>query len=175
LSEDVNADGLISAIDALRIINFLNRALINDTAISVPVSEIGTPPPDYYDTNGNGRVSSSDALQVINMLRRVTSAQPELVEREFIAPQAAMGVTTSFVAGSTASLPVRNFEPVTAESSELDPRDQVLAGGFEISSSQTEQAVQAVSTDGQTEQTSDSVDEALSLILDEFTLNGALD
>ncbi len=27
LSEDVNADGQVSAIDALRIINFLNRAL----------------------------------------------------------------------------------------------------------------------------------------------------
>ena len=101
LEEDVNADGQVTAIDALRIINFLSRTLADSSAISVPVSEIGAPPPDYYDTSGDGRVSSRDALRVINTLGRVNAAQGESVNS-----LAASAITTSFAAASTASLPV---------------------------------------------------------------------
>ncbi len=99
LAEDVNADGKVTAIDALRIINFLSRTLVDSSAISVPVSEIGAPPPDYYDANGDGRVSSADALRVINMLGRVNAGQGESVTS-----LVASAVTTSFAAASTASL-----------------------------------------------------------------------
>jgi hypothetical protein len=175
LSEDVNADGEISAIDALRVINFLNRALVDDTAISVPVSEIGDPPPDYYDANGDGRVSAGDALQVINKLRRVSGPQGELAEGESVSSQAASALTTSFVAPALAGLPVRNLEPTSDDDRDSNPHDVLLASGFEISSQLTEQVIQAVSTDSPAEQTSDSVDQALSLILDEFTLSDELD
>jgi hypothetical protein len=168
LSEDVNADGQISAIDALRIVNFLNREL-GDTATSVPVSEIGDPPPNYYDANGDGQVSTGDALRVINALGRIVNS----AQGESVGTLAASATTTGFVAGSTASLPVRNLEPVSAAVEE-DPRDNVLAAGFEIESAATEQAVKAVSTDEAPQSSPNRVDEALSLVLDEFTLDGNL-
>jgi hypothetical protein len=183
LSEDVNADGLISSIDALRIINFMTRELIDDTAISVPVSEITTPPPDYYDTNGDGRVSSSDSLRVINKLRVIPAANGELVARGALSPQAAAGVTRSFAAGTIAGLPLRNIEPArdgsqpldAAEKSALNPHDVLLAVGLEISSAVAEQAIQAVSSDQRLAQNSDRVDEALSLWLNESSLSGEIE
>ena len=50
---DVNADGSISAIDALRVINLLQRRLGGQGG-ELPVSELGSPPPDYVDVDGNG-------------------------------------------------------------------------------------------------------------------------
>ena len=79
---DVNADGQISAIDALLVINFLNRnlddvELEDNPANSVPVGLIGTPPPNYLDVNGDGRVSALDALNVINELRSINNGNGE--------------------------------------------------------------------------------------------------
>jgi hypothetical protein len=166
LSEDVNADGIVTVIDALRIINFLGRELSSGAGSSVPVSEIGEPPPDYYDTNGDGRVSFVDAIQVINMLSQFTSAESESVNSP-----AAMGVTTSFVAGSTTGLPVRNIEPVAAANVAVDPRDRLLAAGFEVTSPARDHAVDAFpSNDPSLASAPDSVDKALSLVLDELTL-----
>ena len=56
---DVNADGFVSSIDALLILNYLNTG--GDT------SPEGSGPP-YYDTNGDGFISPIDALLVINVL-----------------------------------------------------------------------------------------------------------
>lgn len=61
---DVNADGRVSAIDALLIIN-----LLNSMPAPIRVESLGAPPP-YYDVNGDYRVSSFDALLVINELNR---------------------------------------------------------------------------------------------------------
>ena len=58
---DVNADGFVSAIDALLIINFLN------TVGSKPVSEVAPPPP-YRDVSGDNFISARDALLVIDHL-----------------------------------------------------------------------------------------------------------
>jgi VCBS repeat-containing protein len=62
---DVNADGFVSPLDALIIINDLNfrgsRKLPNP-----PVPPFVPPP--YLDTNGDGFVSASDALLIINYL-----------------------------------------------------------------------------------------------------------
>jgi hypothetical protein len=69
LSSDVNADGAVTAIDALRIINFLGRR----GATEIPVSAIGAPPPDFYDVNGDGKVSALDALNVVNRLRDINN------------------------------------------------------------------------------------------------------
>ena len=60
---DVNADGFISPIDALLIINFLN---INGT---IPVGNLPEPPP-YRDTNGDNIISPLDALRIINFLNQ---------------------------------------------------------------------------------------------------------
>ncbi|EMI58483.1 Cadherin domain protein [Rhodopirellula sallentina SM41] len=60
---DVNDDGVTSAVDALRIINFLvqngGQTASIDSLADVPV---------YLDVSGDGLVTSLDALQVINQL-----------------------------------------------------------------------------------------------------------
>jgi VCBS repeat-containing protein len=60
---DVNADGFVSAIDALLVINLLNSL----TSGNKPVSELPAPPP-YRDVNGDNFISPVDALLVINYL-----------------------------------------------------------------------------------------------------------
>lgn len=89
LPSDVNADGFVSAIDALLIINKLSRDLPpGQTSIPVDPSE-ATPP--FFDVNGDQVISSLDALLVINALARQQSGgsgEGERVEPEAIAPLA---------------------------------------------------------------------------------------
>ena len=59
---DVNADGFISPIDALLIINFLNNNDGDGSVGSLP------PPPPYRDVNGDNFITPIDALMVINIL-----------------------------------------------------------------------------------------------------------
>ena len=86
LPSDVNADGFVSAIDALLIINKLSRDLPpGQTSIPVDPSE-ATPP--FFDVNGDQVISSLDALLVINALARQQSGgsgEGERVERGPIA------------------------------------------------------------------------------------------
>ena len=60
---DVNADGFVSPIDALQVINYLNSG--KPRTLTLPVNQ---PLPPYVDVNGNGEVSPLDALLVINFL-----------------------------------------------------------------------------------------------------------
>jgi hypothetical protein len=70
---DVNDDGVVSATDALIIINILNSsggALILPS-VATPRGARSTP--DYVDVNGDGNVGALDALIVINRIRRDNS------------------------------------------------------------------------------------------------------
>ena len=164
---DVNADGFITALDALRIINFLQT----QGSPSVPVSSIGSAPPDYLDTNGNGAVTVLDALEVLNVLAQ----QGGSGEGEF-APQGAagFGVTSNFVAASRSGLPVRNMEQVN--DGQLDsgeglatPLDQLLTSGLNLDSAALESAVQVLEESELVEAASaDHVDEVLTSVLDEL-------
>jgi len=59
---DVDADGFVSPIDVLLIINFLN---FNGSSVSV----VGLPdPPPYRDVNGNNFIDPLDVLEVINFI-----------------------------------------------------------------------------------------------------------
>ncbi|MBX3422804.1 MAG: pre-peptidase C-terminal domain-containing protein [Pirellulaceae bacterium] len=70
---DVNASGLVSSIDALQVINWLNDpARPNDLA-----SATVTNAPPYVDVNGDGRVTALDALLVINYLNSRPAAAGE--------------------------------------------------------------------------------------------------
>ena len=60
---DVTADGYISPIDVLVVVNFLNFNRIP----SIPISEL-PPPPYYLDVNGDKFITPLDALAVINYL-----------------------------------------------------------------------------------------------------------
>ncbi len=72
---DVNNSGLVTAIDALQILNQLNRRdLIGGHSMLVSAASLGTEfPGKYYDTDGDGRLTPVDALRVINHLARINS------------------------------------------------------------------------------------------------------
>jgi hypothetical protein len=167
LREDVNADGKITAIDALRVINFLDRRLI-DTGLSVPVSEIGTPPPDYYDVDGNGAVSSLDALNVINKLAVINDPQRESL--------VTLAVTSSFAMADVSGLPIRNLELVpvedgsSAESASVEQSlDLLLTGGVEIAPAAPADWSDWIA-DTRKESSAQDVDDALALLMDEAPL-----
>ncbi len=64
-SEDVNANGEVTALDALTVINRLNSGESNELSPPNDPNElIGR----FYDVSGDGRVSALDALKVINYL-----------------------------------------------------------------------------------------------------------
>ena len=62
---DVNDDGVVSALDALQVVNHLNSTQSDSAQVS------GQAAPPYYDVNDDGAVSALDALIVINELNRV--------------------------------------------------------------------------------------------------------
>ena len=81
---DVNADGFVSPIDALLVINFLNR----NGPTTLPTNPPFTPPP-FLNTTGldePGVVSAGDALAVINFLNANAGGEGE-AEGEGEAPQ----------------------------------------------------------------------------------------
>ncbi|MBC7853506.1 MAG: hypothetical protein IAF94_08725, partial [Pirellulaceae bacterium] len=73
---DVTGDGNVSPLDALRIINFINRyrddpfftGPPNNGSMPLPNPFTGLAGPDFLDTNGDGFVSAVDALLVLNFL-----------------------------------------------------------------------------------------------------------
>ncbi|MCO8121426.1 tandem-95 repeat protein [Stieleria sp. TO1_6] len=137
---DVTADGFISPIDALRVLNFLARR--SPASGAVPVGEIGTPPPDFLDVDGNGMVSPKDALDVINTLAlNQANGEGESISRDVLT-----ATTTSFAAISSDFLPATNATPTPVESTEpavmttIDSTDALLTAGLQIDSVQTESA-----------------------------------
>ncbi|MDF1845470.1 MAG: dockerin type I domain-containing protein, partial [Rubripirellula sp.] len=71
---NVNADEQVSAIDALRVINFMAR---NPSGV-LPNEQFD--PPIYYDVNGDGTVTAIDALQVINFMARSSQSSADSEE-----------------------------------------------------------------------------------------------
>lgn len=69
---DVNGDGHVTAIDALLIINHLNR-MGNVSEIPVLATDRG---PNFYDVSGNQVITAVDALRVVNALR-LQNVRPE--------------------------------------------------------------------------------------------------
>ncbi|MEC8475004.1 MAG: dockerin type I domain-containing protein, partial [Planctomycetota bacterium] len=165
---DVNADGQVSAIDALLVINFLNRnlddvELEDNPANSVPVGLIGTPPPNYLDVNGDGRVSALDALNVINELR---SNNNQNGEGEALL---ALSATTGYASMASQGLPVRNLQRV--EGSADASRDEIFAGSIEVNS-QLNQGDDDwfFGEDAESSADGDTLDEALSGFLNDGDL-----
>ncbi len=163
-ANDVNADGFVTALDVLRIINFLEV----QGSPSVPVSVIGSAPPDYLDTTGNGTVTPNDALQVLNELALLGGGSGE---GEFAAQTSAgLGVTSSFVAASRSGLPVRDMQ-LASDLEFASPLDQLLTNGLDLNSAALDSAVQGMEAADSTEAASaDSVDEVLASVLDEIDI-----
>jgi hypothetical protein len=73
LPGDVNDDGLVSAIDALLVINQLGRQSEAEGEFASTANR------KFYDVSGDGRTTSLDALIVINTLARQLDAESEAV------------------------------------------------------------------------------------------------
>ena len=65
---DVNADGFVTAIDALLIVNFVGRS--GGGSIEVLPSDVG---PNFFDANGSRTITTLDALAVIQELERINN------------------------------------------------------------------------------------------------------
>ncbi|MHB9080399.1 MAG: dockerin type I domain-containing protein [Pirellulaceae bacterium] len=72
---DVNGNGYITPLDALLVINDLNRNGHRQLPTSLPPDG---PPPPYVDVNGDGYITPLDALLVINFLNKPVTGQGEL-------------------------------------------------------------------------------------------------
>jgi hypothetical protein len=100
--DDVSHDGVVSAVDALLIINYLN-------AFGPGPVPSGNPPP-YYDVNSDNFITSIDALLVINFINSQPAAQGE---GEAFTPR------TEATAGSTATTSPQTTAPFDAYFAEL--------------------------------------------------------
>ena len=168
LAADVTGNGIVSPLDAIRVINF-----ISENGLFTPVSQIGTPPPDFLDVDGNGFIGAVDAILVINFLAdRAEEAAGELVvnapaQGELVSTSFA--VTTAFAAISTANLPNSNRERVDAPVLENDARDNLLTTGLEISNGPVAQVSDfiALGNDDSADDVSRNIDDALVDLLSE--------
>ena len=160
---DVTANGVISALDALRIINFLSRQRTN----SVPVSSLTTAPPDFFDVNGSGTVTPLDALLVINEISRRNRSLLGSGEGESQA--ARLATTVAYAAPTTIGLKESNvvatLTPPPAKIKESEPYDP-FAAGFDVVDRRVEQSAddlqQLAQPSKSTENTKMAVDEVLS-------------
>jgi hypothetical protein len=69
LNEDVNDDGNVTALDALLVINFINRNQQTSTLLSISVTGFSFDG-NWVDVSGDGLITALDALRVINYLNR---------------------------------------------------------------------------------------------------------
>jgi hypothetical protein len=88
-AQDVNNDGIVSAIDALLVVNHLNRH--GSTAVTQGVF---TRAP-FLDVNNNGQISATDALTVINKLNASASQATSGAEGEADEFFSALGASNS--------------------------------------------------------------------------------
>ncbi len=185
LFSDVTADGVVSALDALVIINLLDRSTLPG-ASSISVADIGAPPPNFYDVNGDGRVSALDALIVINALELRGTAP--IGQGEQIAS------SVSYASLDSTNLPVRQLAAISpivsgeGEALSVDPRDAILGAGIEIGSAKVDKAAdfaiaasrliseKPINDDLGAEMSSNSAtDEAFASLLDDSFLLGGFE
>ncbi len=78
--EDVDGSGSVTALDALRVINFLGRS---NADVSGELVEATSDLSDPMDVNGDGRVTALDALMIINELgRREVSVEAGMTDSD---------------------------------------------------------------------------------------------
>ncbi len=82
---DVNNDGLVTALDALIVINELNARGEGALVVDQVLRQVASNTRIYTDTNADGRVSAVDALRIVNELvrRDQTTASSETLPPRF--------------------------------------------------------------------------------------------
>jgi hypothetical protein len=76
---DITNDGIVSALDALTVINELSRGSVTDLLTGQLANPLNLAewPGSYYDQNGDGLTSALDALRVLNRLALIGSGSGE--------------------------------------------------------------------------------------------------
>ncbi|WP_404310404.1 Ig-like domain-containing protein [Neorhodopirellula lusitana] len=138
---DVNGDNLVTAIDALLVINEMSRMHAEGESASASVAR-----PYYHDVNGDGYVSAIDALRVINQLNTSNVASSE--------PLAAAPVANA----------TTNADRVLDESIESLAQDAKIVGG---ASSVEDASIVSVASDSSA--STDDDDDLLSLLADDIS------
>ena len=110
---DVNGDGLVTPLDVLIVINYIN---LQAAATSLPSPP--TAPPPYYDVSGDGQCTSLDVLTVIAYINnRVSGASGEA---------AGIGSELPTVTLASVAVPARARWPSSSPRPQ-DPLDSALA------------------------------------------------
>jgi hypothetical protein len=136
LALDVNADGFVTNLDALLIINELNLPRHSDPASGAITSRPAPPdrPPAYLDVNGDNFIVPADAIRVINHLNGLVSqAQARSSAEDLPLAQAASALAVHAAGGE--GEPVDSprddiaLAQLVAESAVALPAPLVLPGG----------------------------------------------
>ncbi|QDV71228.1 Dockerin type I repeat protein [Rosistilla carotiformis] len=126
---DVNGSGEVSPIDALIVINHLNKNISNDVETLVDNGTISISDGPFMDVNGDGVITPIDALTVINYLNGVNGLNGEY--QSLAAPD-----ISSVVVGAAGWMQPEVDEPeeLTPEAATVIALGQLVeeAGGIEI-------------------------------------------
>ncbi|MEM6778894.1 MAG: dockerin type I domain-containing protein [Planctomycetota bacterium] len=107
---DVSEEGDVSALDALRIINELNRNGGN-VVLDAPLPGERLP---FYDVNGDNTVSAIDALQIINELNRI-AVEGDPAAEEAIATRTMTSTTALDVDANATVNPIVAARPLESK------------------------------------------------------------
>lgn len=181
ISPDVTADGNVTALDALRVVNFLSRRQPGSaTPGTVSVNDIGTPPPDFLDVNGDGVITAFDALDVLNQLRLINNTEGELVTQSgpSTSPIVATAFTSSIVSPVTSGMPSRQIElveddddapAITVPTITADQATDQLLSGFSVENANAESLSQLLTQPAAATVPASDHDDAIASMFDEFS------
>lgn len=149
LRYDIDGDGQVAPIDAILIVNLLNRK----GSHLLPIAPTGaTAPPPFYDTNGDGYVAAIDVLLVLNFLNG--GGLLGLAEAEVVSSEVAASVATSWQDGEgEATLGTMNLArralltASTGESEHLLGSPELVEMGLPSAARQERQATQSGTAD----------------------------
>jgi len=166
---DVNNDGIVSPMDALLVINYLNDSPRVELSLTAPVI--------YLDVDGDGSIFPMDVLLVINYLNeqaisgegegeQAVARQVNMIAAPPVVPTSSVSVKRSATEQAQAQTAnVRGVEAAFASSaSSFTPAESSYANGLDaVASKKTSEVVRRKSTQ--------NVDSALEGFLDELGMN----
>ena len=126
---DTNDDGVVAPLDALLIINYLNRQ--GAGPLPVPLVPPDVPPP-FYDVNGDDLISPFDALLIINFLNSRGSGEGET--QNVVSPETAIIPAIPLIANSIIAPSTERLDHVKVSPKEPFLFPDVLTG-FPLSES----------------------------------------
>ncbi len=114
---DVNNDGSVTALDALRVINELGRRQFSDaeTRVLLDPPSVVIWPGVYFDQNGDDRATALDALRVINELARQANPGSQIEAEAIVTPPPNPGSTQSLRDRARASVVPHAVAPAFRE------------------------------------------------------------